>query len=332
MFYNYNKILSYNAMINILIGERGVGKTYGATKFVVNQYIKKGEQFAYIRRYRPELKKACPNFFDSLKSNSEFIGHNLYSKGSRFYDNDEVIGYAMTLATAQDLKSANFSKVKTIIFDEFIIETGQKKAYLKNEVFTFLNLLETIGRLRDIRVLMLANSASITNPYFMFFDLKLPYNSDIKLFKDGMILLQYMKNEEYRDFKKSTRFGKLIAGTEFEEYSVNNKFIDDNKDFIEKKSASAKFSFGFIYNSSQYGVWNDFKGGLVYVSKDLPPDPMFMFSMTLEDSRPNVMMLKTAKKYNCFKMFMQNLDLGVVRFENVKIKNVVYEMLKKMII
>lgn len=28
MFYDYNKILSYNAMINILIGERGVGKTY----------------------------------------------------------------------------------------------------------------------------------------------------------------------------------------------------------------------------------------------------------------------------------------------------------------
>ena len=50
----------------------------------------------------------------------------------------------MTLATAQDLKSVNFSGVKTIIFDEFIIEEGQKKFYLKNEVFTFLNLLESI--------------------------------------------------------------------------------------------------------------------------------------------------------------------------------------------
>ena len=29
MWYNYNKILSYNAMFNFIIGERGVGKTYG---------------------------------------------------------------------------------------------------------------------------------------------------------------------------------------------------------------------------------------------------------------------------------------------------------------
>lgn len=41
MYYDYNRILSYNAMLNFLIGERGVGKTYGASKFVVNQFLKK---------------------------------------------------------------------------------------------------------------------------------------------------------------------------------------------------------------------------------------------------------------------------------------------------
>lgn len=57
MYYNYNKILSYNAFINFLIGERGVGKTYGASKMVVNKFIKKNEQFAYIRRYKSDLKE-----------------------------------------------------------------------------------------------------------------------------------------------------------------------------------------------------------------------------------------------------------------------------------
>lgn len=126
MYYDYHKILSYNALLNILIGERGVGKTYGATKFVVSQFIKKGEQFAYIRRYKPELKKAVPNFFDSVNNNNEFT-ERLYTKGNTFYCNDSICGYAMTLATAQDLKSTNFSKVKTIIFDEFIIEERPKK-------------------------------------------------------------------------------------------------------------------------------------------------------------------------------------------------------------
>ena len=65
-----------------------------------------------------------------------------------------------------------------------LLKNGQKKYYLKNEVFTFLNLLETIGRMRDIRVFLLANSVTITNPYFLYFDLKLPYNSDIVTYKN----------------------------------------------------------------------------------------------------------------------------------------------------
>ena len=61
--------------------------------------------------------------------------------------------------------------------------------------------------MRDIKVFMLANPANIyTNPYFVYFDLSVPYNNDIKLFKDNLILLQYMKNEEYREAKRNTKF------------------------------------------------------------------------------------------------------------------------------
>ena len=49
MYYDYNRILSYNAYLNILIGERGVGKTYGASKFVTSQFIKKRRR---IRIYK----------------------------------------------------------------------------------------------------------------------------------------------------------------------------------------------------------------------------------------------------------------------------------------
>ena len=111
---------------------------------VIQKFLKKKEQFAYIRRYKPEIKKAVPNFFQALQNNNEFKEHNLYTKGNNFYCDNEICGYAMTLSTAQDLKGTSFSKVTNIIFDEFIIEEGQKKYYLQNEVLIFLNLLETI--------------------------------------------------------------------------------------------------------------------------------------------------------------------------------------------
>lgn len=37
----------------------------------------------------------------------------------------------------------------------------------------------------------------------------MPYNNDIKLFKDRSILVQYMNNEEFRKERENTLVGKL---------------------------------------------------------------------------------------------------------------------------
>ena len=332
MYYNYSKILSYNALFNFLIGERGVGKTYGAVKFVTKQFIKKGEQFAYIRRYKSDLKKGVKTFFTSVNNNKEFPKNNLYAKHDEFYCDGDVCGYAMTLSTAQDLKSSNFDGVKNIIFDEFIIDEGQKKYYLQNEVETFLNLIETISRMRNVRVFLLGNAGNvITNPYFLYFDLNLPYNTDIKTFKDGLILLQYMDNEEYRQEKSKTRFGRLVAGTSYEKYAIQNQDYHLNRNFIEKKQATSKFSFAFIYNDETFGVWFDYTLGRVYVSNNYLIDTPYKFATTLKDHTENTLFINSAKKYSCWRSFIENYQLGNVRFENQKIKNITTELIKKLI-
>ena len=58
---------------------------------------------------------------------------------------------------------------------------------------------------------MLANAVTTTNPYFLYFDLHLPYNNDIITFKNGLILVQYMKNEEFRKAKRETKFRKISS-------------------------------------------------------------------------------------------------------------------------
>ena len=42
------------------------------------------------------------------------------------------------------------------------------------------------------------------SPLFSFFDLSLPFGNDIKLFKDNLILVQYMNNEEFRKDRQNT--------------------------------------------------------------------------------------------------------------------------------
>lgn len=74
-------------------------------------------------------------------------------------------------------------------------------------------ILDSIIRNRsDIRIFFLMNAVEGIefSPLFAFFDLSLPYNNDIKLFKDNTILLQYMNNEEFRKEREQTLIGKLM--------------------------------------------------------------------------------------------------------------------------
>ena len=74
-------------------------------------------------------------------------------------------------------------------------------------------ILDSIIRNRsDIRIFFLMNAVEGIefSPLFAFFDLSLPYNNDIKLFKDNTILLQYMNNEEFRKERENTLIGRLM--------------------------------------------------------------------------------------------------------------------------
>lgn len=328
MYYNIDKILTYNAFINILIGERGVGKTFSVSEFVTRQFIKKKYEFAYIRRYKTEISKSAKKFFEALKQEGKFTGHDLYTKGSNFIIDDAVAGYSMPLTTAQSLKSVNFSRVKYIIFDEFILENG---SYLKNEVEIFLGLVETIARMRDVKIFMLGNAVTQFNPYFMFFNLTIPYNNDIKTFKDGLILVQYMNNTKYREEKKKSKFGRLVADTEYEEYAINNSFRLENNDFISKKSGHSKFSFAMKYKSNIIGIWIDWNDGKMYASFDYDKNGC-LFACTNEDHTPNTMLLSMGKKYRGFKLFIDNYKMGNVYFENNKIKSISNEILRLLMI
>lgn len=139
-FYDYHKILSYNIPVNVLIGERGVGKSYGAKGYVIDQFRKKRSQFLYLRRYENEIKsvfekdKTNPkDFFDDIKKDEKYKNLELKAEHRKFYCNGEVFGIAKRMTEAQDLKSSGgFENIKTIIIDEYPIEKN-KRYYLPSE-------------------------------------------------------------------------------------------------------------------------------------------------------------------------------------------------------
>lgn len=324
IYFTLDKILSYNALISIILGERGVGKSYDSKIFVANRFIKKGKQFVYLRRYKTELKQAMmknktPTFWEQIKNDERMKDHKFTNTNDTMSIDGKICGFAMPLSIANILKSSTYDNVDTIIFDEFIIDKGTYH-YLQNEVIQFLDVIETIARLRDIRVIMLGNAISITNPYFNFFNLSLPYNSEIKTFKDGLIAVQYVKNLKYREVKKSTRFGKLIDGTEYGKYAIDNEFLRDSKTFIRKKTKYSKFYFILVINSKYYGVWCDYKEGMIYISNDYDPNCPVRFSLNSNDHDENTLLIRT-RTSPFFKSVIEHYRLARLCFENQQIKN-----------
>lgn len=340
-YYDYHKILSYNIPVNVLIGERGVGKSFGAKDFVINQFLKHRHQFLYLRRYDNELKSVFekdpsdPNHKDFFEQDlkDKYKNHTLVAKKRKFYIDGECFGFAKRMTEAQDLKSGTFSNIKTIIIDEYPIEKN-KRYYLPDEGMILMGLFDSICRNRsDVRIFILGNAVEGLeySPLFNFFDLTLPYNNDIKIFKDRTILVQYMNNEEFRKDRENTLIGKLAKGTRYEQYAINNKILDKNRNFVEKKKGTSKFSFAFVVSGETYGVWFDYVEGKIFVSDDYIQNTPFMFSCTLADHTPNTMFLSVAKKYSCWRTFIDNFKLGNVRYENMKIKHNVELMIKNML-
>ena len=330
LFYDISKVLTYNAYFNFLIGERGVGKTYSSKNFVIRKFLKRQEQFIYLRRYKTEIDKAKRTYFNDIAV--KYPDKDLYCKGDTFYIDDKPCGFAVPLSTTNILKSVCYDNVTTIIFDEFIIDKGCYH-YLQGEVKTFLEFCETVFRLRDnVRVLFLANAITQTNPYFLYFDLELPKDKNIKLFKNGLILLEIMKNEEYRQQKMKSKFGQLVNGTEYGDYAIKNEFLRDNDKFIQRKTGQCNFAFAFIWQGSTFGVWYNMDLCKMFVSEDYIKNATLTFTTTLENHKPNTMLLKSVRNFACWQMFLKKFKLGNVYFESIKIKNVTYELIKSILI
>lgn len=335
IFYSPEKILSYNALLNIIIGNRGCGKTYGFKTFVVKRFLNKGKQFAYIRRYDTDLEASVGTsndnkFFEQIKNefpNSTFkISKN--KKVRKIYIDNKICGYAMPLSSADSLKSSSYENVDIILYDEFMLKEGSNQHYLRNEPEIILDLIETIGRLRDIRVFCLGNAISSTCPLMSYFDVSLPYNSDIKTFKDGTIAIEYVKNEKYMEAKKSSRFGKLIDGTRYGKYAIDNEFLTDSKAFIRKKDKNARFYFILYVNGKEYGIWRDFKNQVIYVSHDIDPNCPIKFAINEEDHNENTIFAKVRSNF-WFKQIINHYRLARLCFENQAIKNLFMQELNR---
>lgn len=325
MFYNFDKLFSYNFLIAFVIGERGVGKSFGSKVCALKRFLRTGEQFIYVRRYNTELNMSLTTFWSDLQAHGYFEDHELKVEKKKaltlFLCDGKVCGYAVALSTANILKSTPFPDVSLIIFDEFLLDTGGTYRYIRHETTLFLDLIESVGRLRNnLKVVLLGNALNVhASPYFCYWDLELPENgSEFRTFKDGLIVVNYIKNLAYREAKRNSRFGKLIDGTDYGNYAIDNQVLRENNSFIGKKPAKASFWAMINVNGMPLGLWNGYDGYL-YLSDKYDPNTKAKFVFDYNDHTEGTI-FESARENMYMNMVIRAYKQGWLKFESQKIK------------
>lgn len=327
MWYDGNVTLTRNCLFNFVIGGRGCGKTYWATNWAIKDFLKTGKQFVYLRRYKSELE-GISEFFKKHIINGEWPDTELKVDKRNFLINGEVAGYATTLAKSS--KGRTYPNVNKIVYDEFLLNSNRRFSYyLPSEVFTFLDFYETVARMEEVKVFFFANATSIANPYFMFFDL-FPIQSQRYTQKDNK-LIEIVKDSEFEQVKKQTLFGKLIAGTEYERYNIENEFIEDNETFIEKRDPKSDYLMTVHYMGSNYGVWVHYNKGKVWVTERYDENFARRYALTTEDHRDNTLLIKNLNRSPAFKTLLDAYKKGYLRFENQVCKDVFTNIFRRFI-
>jgi hypothetical protein len=187
-YYNLNPIRELKCQYNLIIGERSNGKTYSVLELMLENWYKRGEQGAYIRRWKEDFKgkRAIQLFAGHVEqgivskiTNDEWNDVK-YVSGKWFLckkddelneivTQDEPFCFAFSLSDMEHDKSTSYPLVTTIAFDEFLT----RSYYLPDEFILLMNVLSTIIRRRNnVTIYMMANTVNKYAPYFKEMGLK----------------------------------------------------------------------------------------------------------------------------------------------------------------
>jgi len=326
-YYNYDKVYSLNGVFNFICGARGLGKTYGAKLKAISASIRKGHEFIYMRRYKEELQASRDTFFADLIE--EFPNHDFrhsgnkaematsHTRGSK--DREwKLIGYFIALSQAQGKKSIAYPKVRTIIFDEFILDKGNT-VYIANEAEKFLEFFNTVDRWKDkTRVLFLANAVAISNPYFIYWNIEPKPGEEWITKDDNFIVVHFPTAENFQRGVARTRIGRFIANTSYADYAVGNVFKDNSDAMIATKTPDADYMYSLETKHGTFSLWKDYADGVWYAQQRRPGNEK-LFTLVINNMSEEKQFLLPNDRL--LQLLRNKFSKGNVRFDKPRTRN-----------
>lgn len=231
--------------LTFIIGGRGIGKTYSALSFMMDQ----GEPFIYMRNTDTQMKESGSEFGNPFKRlNLDRGTHWRIEAQSKHYiiyddsDDEKIMkGYGVALSTFENLRGVDLSDVRYVIFDEFI----ELRSLTFDQFRTFSNFYETVNRNRELlgdpplKVILLSNAQSLSSPilqgYGLVDQITRMTEAGTEIWKDNVRLL-ILPASEVSEAKKQTALYQATRGTSFYQEAIENKFAHDSFAGVKKRN------------------------------------------------------------------------------------------------
>lgn len=251
---DYEKLVSRNALISFVFGEKSLGKTYGAIEYIWKHYCSTGRRFLFLRRREDETKaNALPMWNDYFKKNGidkeVFIEEKyrvmIRDKSPDFADKDErkdwekkhpseVFGFANSLDNVQTLQGMHLDDydVDTIFLDEFMLYNTQKRL-IPDEAETLQTAIKNTFRFNTLKyqchVFAMSNTGYMTNPYFIAYGVTpQDFDNATYVWRGDTLFVACPPSGNYDPF--SNAYTKS-----FTDFANSAKFLDDSGDMVLKQ-------------------------------------------------------------------------------------------------
>lgn len=345
-FYDWNATFSRQTGTQgefcVVCGGKGIGKTFGIRKALIERYLKKGYRFAEIARSKDEAKSIQAGYFDKLQSAGFFSDYVFKAEAGAGYIAKKVdegekpeweqICYFVPLTGFTREKKHTFVNVKAVIQDEFIIDKRDiYHHYLPNEFSILANLLDTIFRQQPdddspYRVYMLANAVDFTCPYLRDLGIrKIPDDYGYYWFNRKHTLFHYVPPMQADLRREQTLVGRMLEGHGESKIIFDNEFAVPDSGDIANKPSNAVFAFGFIFKEQRFGVWSDIKNGYYYINSRIPKHSKNVYALTKKDASLDYASIERAD--DLLKLIVRMHYLNGLRYESAALREMFFSVL-----
>ena len=335
-YYDGTKLLSLKDIngnkpeIYICTSNRSAGKTTYFNRYFLNRFIKYGEKFVLLYRYKYELDNCADKFFKEI-GHLFFKGHTMDSKRQAlgiyhelFFD-EQPCGYAIAMNSADQIKKNShfFSDAKRILFDEFQSETN---SYCANEVEKFQSVHVSIARgdgeqVKYLPVVMISNPVTIINPYYTAMNISARLQSNTKFLKGDGFVLEQGFNASASEEQKLSAFNRAFSNSSYLTYASEAVYLNDNYSFIETPKGASRYVCTLRYNDEDYAIRTYASEGIIYCDKRAESSYPIKIAVTTADHRINYVMLMQNDEF--ISKLRTYFRLGCFRFRDLNCKECV---------